>query len=210
MIIQRSLLAAMLSATVLLSGCLTPKTSIEDLSAVNKATEVVIIGRIEIVPKIQKEDVSVKMAIGADELYRNFMLRINSEVGEMTNYMTDTDNMVVVKTEEDFYITSNRGEPFSVFGGWFYTKLHGGGSVSSSVALYNIINGMKAEFPKNAGAVYLGTIKFKRDEFFNLKAIDFAQDDYEGAQKRFQKKFKTSMPLAKARVTQAKVTQAKK
>lgn len=203
MINQRILLVAILSAALFVTGCVTPKSSIEDLSAIDKATEVVIVGRIEIVPKIQKEDVSIKMAFGADELYRNFMMRINTDIGEMTNYMTDTDNMAVVKTEEDFYISSNRDEPFNLFGGWFYTKLHGGGRVSS-VALYQIRKGIKAEIPRGAGAVYLGTIKFKRDEFFNLKAIDFVQDDFEAAQKRFQKKFKTKMTLTKAKITEAK------
>lgn len=207
---QRGLFVAIISATILLSGCLTPRSSIEDLSSINKDTEVVLIGRIEIVPKIQKEEVSVKMAIGGDELYRTFILRINEDIGEMTDYMTDKDNMVVVKTEEDFYITSNRNEPFKFFGGWFYTKLHGGGGVSRSVALYHLINGMKADFPKNAGAVYLGTVRFKRDEFFNLKAIDFAQDDFDAAQKRFQKKFKTNMPLVKAKISQATTSQFKK
>jgi len=210
MINQRDVLVAIISATLLLSGCLTPRSSIEDLSAMNKETEVVIVGRIEIVPKIQKEDVSVKMALGTDELYRTFILRINEDIGEMTDYINDRDNMVVVKTEEDFYVTSSRNEPFSLYGGWFYTKVHGGSGASRSTTLYHIINGMKAEFPKNAGAVYLGTIRFKRDEFFNLKAIDFAQDDYAAAQKRFQKKFKTNMPLVKAKISQAKVASSKK
>lgn len=210
MINQRILSVVMLSATFLLGGCLTPRTSIEDLSSVNKEKEVVIVGRIEIVPKIQKEDVSVKMAIGADDLYRTFILRINEDIGEMTNYTTDRDNMVVVKTEEDFYVTSGRNEPFSLYGGWFYTQLHGGGRITQSTMLYHLVNGMKAEFPKNAGAVYLGTVRFKRDEFFNLKAIDISQDDYEAAQKRFQKKFNTGMHLFKAKISQAKIAQVKK
>lgn len=204
MINQSKLFLAAVAVAIFLSGCMTPKSSIEDLASVNKATEVIVVGRIEIVPKIQKEEVSVKMAIGGDDLYRQFVLRVNTDIGETTNYMTDTDNMAVVKTEEDFYISSNRNEPFNLFGGWFYTKLHGGGSVSSSVVLFQILDGIKAEIPSGAGAIYVGTIKFKRDEFFNLKAISFEQDDYEAAQRRFHKKFNTNMPLVRVKVTKAK------
>lgn len=203
MLTRTKILLAIISAPLLLGGCLTPRSSIEDLAAVNKETEAVIVGRIEIVPRIEKEEVSIKRTIGADDLYQKFMLRVNEDIGETTKYMTDTDNMAVVKTEEDFYITSNRNAPFTLYGGWFYTQFHGGNNGSASVALYHIIKGMKVDIPKGAGAVYLGTIRFKRDEFFNLKTIDIVQDDYDAAKKRFQKKFKTNMQLAKVKITQA-------
>ena len=189
---------------LLLGGCMIPKSSIEDLSGINKATDVIIVGRIEMVPKIAKEEVAVKMTIGGDELYRQFMLRVKNDVGETTNYTTDVDNMVVVKTEEDYYISSDRSEPFRIFGGWFYTELHGGAGIATSTVLYRIKGGVQVEIPKGADAVYVGDIKFKRDEFFNLKDISFSQDDFEAAQKRFQKKFKTKMHLVKAKITAVK------
>lgn len=203
MINRPNLFAAIVLVALFLGGC-TTTTSINDLAEVNKATDVVIVGRIEIVPKIEKEEVSVKMALGGDDLYRQFVMRIKNNIGETTDYMTDRENMAVVKTEEDFYVPSKRSEPFKAFGGWFYTKLHGGAGVSGSTVFFHVRDGIKAEFPKNAGAVYLGTLRFKRDEFFNLKGIDFVQDDFEAAQKRFQKKFKTDMRLVKAKVTQVK------
>lgn len=188
---------------LMLGGCVMPRTSIESLSSVDKTKEVLIIGRIEIDPKIQKEDVTLKHVIGADDLYRKFILRINEDVSETTSYMNDRDNMAVVNTEEDFYITQNRTEPFKLYGGWFYTNFGGGRDSSISTVLFHILKGMKIEIPKGADAVYLGTIRFKHDEFYNLKAVDLLQNDYDAAQKRFQKKFNTRTALAKVRVTQA-------
>ncbi|HEY6094246.1 MAG TPA: hypothetical protein VIU93_04760 [Gallionellaceae bacterium] len=188
---------------LMLGGCVMPRTSIDSLSAVDKSKEVVIVGRIEIDPKIQKEDVSLKNTIGAGDLYRQFVLRVNEDVGETTNYMADRENMTVVQTEEDFYITQKRPEPFKLYGGWFYTAFNGGNGGSISTVLFHIVKGMKIEIPKGADAIYLGTIRFTRDEFYNLKAINLIQTDYEAAQKRFQKKFNTKMVLTKVRVTQA-------
>lgn len=204
MINRLKLFALIFPAILFLSGCMTARVSIEDLAEIDRATDVVVVGRIEIVPKITEEEVSLKMTIGADELYRYFMMRIQDDIGEMTDYTTDMEHMAAVKTEEVFYIPANRSEPFKFFGGWFYTKVHGGSGSSRSTVFFHIKDGIKVEIPKNAGAVYLGTIKFKRDEFFNLKDIDFEQDDFEAEQKRFKKKFKTKMTLVKAKVTQVK------
>lgn len=206
MINRLNIYAVIVSVALFLGGCMMPRASVENLADVDKAKDVIMVGQIDIVPKIQKEDVSVKMALGADELYRQFMLRIRNDIGETTDYMTDMENMAVVKTEEDFYVPSSRSEPFQLFGGWFYTKLHGGNGVSASVVFFHLTDGLKVEIPKNAGAIYLGTIKFRRDEFFNLKDIDIEQNDYEAAQRRFQKKFKTSMPLIKAKITHIRRT----
>lgn len=204
MINRQSLLSVIILAAMFLGGCTLPRTSIEDLSAINKETDVVMVGRIEMDPKITKEEVSVKRVIGAGDLYRKFMIRIQNDIGEMTDYVRDTENMAAVLTEEDYYVPTKRNEPFKIFGGWFYTTLNGGAGVSSSVVFFHIRDGIKIEIPKNAGAVYIGTIRFKRDEFFNLKDIEILQNDFEAAQKRFHKKFKTSMPLVKAKITQVK------
>lgn len=196
--------ATLISAMILLAGCTTAKVSLEDISKVDKTTEVIIVGRIEMMPKITKEELSLKMVFGGDELYKNFMIRTGTDIGEMTDYTTDADNMAVVKTEEDFYISHNRDEPFKLFGGWFYTQLHGGSNRTRSTVFFHIKDGMQIEIPKNANVVYLGNIKFKRDEFFNLKDIDLSQDGFDAAQKRFQKKFNTKMTMVKAKVTPVK------
>ena len=204
MINRLNVFAAFIPVALLLGGCTTARVSLEDLASINKETEVVVVGRIEIIPKMEKEEVSLKMMFGGDELHQYFGMRIQNDIGDTTDYTTDTDNMAMVKTETDFYLQSNRNEPFKFYGGWFYTKIHGGGAPARSTVFFHITDGVQVEIPKNAGAVYLGVVKFKRDEFFNLKDVDIVQDDFEAAQKRFRKKFKTNMPMVKAKVTQIK------
>ena len=204
MINQRNKFAAIILVALFLGGCTTAKVSIEDLASIDKKTDVVMVGRIEIIPKMEKEEVSLKMMFGGDELHQYFGMRIQNDIGDTTDYTTDTDNMAMVKTETDFYLQSSRNEPFKFYGGWFYTKIHGGGAPARSTVFFHITDGVQVEIPKNAGAVYLGVVKFKRDEFFNLKDVDIVQDDFEAAQKRFRKKFKTNMPLVKAKVTRVK------
>ncbi len=198
-LISRGALLIVVTTSFLFSGC-AYRTTLTDISSVNSANEVIVVGRIEIEPRIEKKDVSVKMTLGGDDLYRTFVLRIRNDVGETTNYMNDQENAAVVYTDEDFYIPYDRSETVKIFGGWFYTQLSGGAGVSMSTVLFRIIGGLKAEYPKNAKAVYIGTIKFKRDEFYNLKAINFSQDDFSAAQKRFKSKFGTKMHLEKATI----------
>ncbi len=198
-LISRSTLLVVLAASMLFSGCAYRKT-LDDISTVNSANDVIVVGRIEIEPKIEKQDVSVKMAIGGGDLYRTFVLRIRNDISETTDYLNDRENMAVVYTDEDFYVPFDRSEPVRIFGGWFYTQLSGGAGVSRSTVLYHMVGGLKAEYSKNAKAIYIGTIKFKRDEFFNLKAISFSQDDFTSAQARFKSKFGTKMHLEKAKI----------
>jgi hypothetical protein len=55
----------------------------------------------------------------------------------------------------------------------------------------------KAGLGSSDKAVYIGTIQYYRDEFFNLKKV-VIKDDYQRANSEFKKRFKTGMTLDKA------------
>ena len=76
--------------------------------------------------------------------------------------------------------------------------------MQSSTVFFQLKGGIEARYPKGAKAVYVGTIKFKRDEFYNLKNISVSQDGLEAAQKRFQTKFKSKYTLVKAELVRVK------
>ena len=193
-------LVLLLSMAMFLSGCAYKRT-LDDISAVNPSNEVIFVGRIEIDPKIEKEDVTLKRVIGGGDLYRTFVMHTGEDISETGNYTSDMAHSAMVYTDEDFYLSFDRNEVFKMFGGYFYTEMTGG---STSTVFFHIRDGMEARYSKNANAVYIGTIRFKRDEFFNLKDVNFSQDGFEAAQKRFQKKFKTKTQLVKAKISKAK------
>jgi len=63
--------------------------------------------------------------------------------------------------------------------------------------------GLKASIKAGDKAVYIGTVQYHRNEFFDISKVSIV-DDYERANTEFKKRFGTKYTLRKALLTPAK------
>lgn len=204
------IIGLLLAATV--SGCATilgvPKQTVESLADLAD-DELLYVGKIVIDPPIQRDEVIVKNVLGGgDRFHRGFMIKASDVFyndADISPY-SGLDGIYGVETGKDYYIVGKKGQPFIILGGSFYTRVAGvrTGSGGVETQSYIIADGLQVKAKPDARAVYIGTITFKRDEFFDLKGIDISQSDYSAAAEHFKEKYNTSWALEKAELTSAR------
>ena len=194
----RAVRAAGLLLLGALGACVGPaREPVDSLSGLDR-DETVVVGRIELVPPLRKDeqkfkgivigDLKNKMILITDDQYRT----LTEEPG-----MSDFSGRIEAKLGKTFFVRS-QSKPFFILGGMLYLDL--GGSETNRAYFPG---GLKVSLRPGEKAVYIGTVRYNRNEFFEITKASIV-DDYDRANAEFKKKFGTRYPLHKALLTPVK------
>lgn len=189
--------------TLFLSACTLPQMSIANLKEVKK-DEVIVVGKLQLLPHIRKDEVIYKNIIvfGKNELHRQLRLIVSDKYYDLKGKAAfDYTDSVLTFDGDYFYFTWKRKKPLHILGTTFTTRWT---QTNRDSMTFTIKKGLKINRFKKGKAFYLGNITFKRDEFFNIKKIDINQKGLKKAQRIFRKKYKTRMKLRKAKLSSSR------
>lgn len=160
--------------------------------------ETVVVGRIELAPPLRKDEQRIK-GIGSGG-YENKIFLITDEnyrVLKKEPGQADFSGRIEAILGQNFFVRSS-GKPFYILTGVLFLDI--GGSVMNKAYFPG---GFKVSIQPGDKAVYIGTVRYHRNEFFEVTKVAI-DDDYERVNAEFRKKFGTKQSLRKALLTPAK------
>ena len=202
-IIKQFKLVILILAGIYLAGCTMPKTSISSLKEVQKG-EIIVVGKMQLNPHIKKNEVIYKNYINLSdqELHEVLYMKATDKFYDLSGgHSLDMGDSVAVIDGKYFYITWPKNKPLHILGTSFITRSTGR---NLDTMTFTIKKGIKVSFSKRAKAIYVGTVTFNRDEFWNIKKIDISQKGFAKARRAFRKKYKTKMKFEKARLSSSR------
>lgn len=159
--------------------------------------ETVIVGRIELVPPLRKGEQKIEtlnsgsfenlVYLIADD--KNRALQDDPKTG-------DYDGRIEATLEQTFFVRSS-DHPFYILGGVLWLEIGRG----MNKAYFP--GGLRVSLRSGDKAVYVGTVRYYRDEFWNFSKVSIV-DDYDRANAEYRKKFGTKIALRKALLTPVK------
>jgi hypothetical protein len=188
--------AVSLLALALAACAAPPRENVDSFSEVG-AGEAVVVGRIELVPPLGKNEQKIQaLNSGSFENIVFLMADENNRTlrGEPTS--ADFGGRIEATLEQTFFVRSG-DRPFYILGGMLWLEI---GRGSNKVYFPG---GLRVALKPGDKAVYVGTVRYQRDEFWNFKKVTIV-DDYDRANAEYRKKFGTRIPLRKALVTPVK------
>jgi hypothetical protein len=177
-------------------------TGIESL----KTNETVVVGKIVFDPPMPLNK-QVLTDIGSD-VYRNMMWFIckdelkKPEDKNLWPISPEFEGKIEASMGETFFVASPN-KPFYIIAGLIYMEIYSVSNGRSTTTYYNsaIFPGsFLIDIKPGDKAVYIGTIKYHRDNFYNLTRVEII-DEYDHEMAQFRRRFGT-MKLRKALIRQ--------
>lgn len=181
-----------------LGACVGPaREPVDSLSGLNGG-ETVVVGRIELVPPLRKNEQKLK-GLGTGNFENKIILIADEQYRALTDEpgMADYAGRIEAKFGQNFFVRSD-SKPFYILGGMVYLDL-GGQEMNRAY----FPGGLKVSLKPGDKAVYVGTVQYHRNEFFEVTKAAII-DDYDRANAEFKKKFGARYSLRKALVTTVK------
>jgi len=181
-----------------LGACVGPAREPADSFSGLERDETVVVGRVELVPPLRKDEQKFKGIVIGD-LKNKMILITDDQYRQLTEEpdMSDFAGRIEAKLGQTFFVRSH-SKPFFILGGMLYLDL-GGEEMNRAY----FPGGLKVSLKPGEKAVYVGTIRYHRNEFFEITKASIV-DDYDRANAEFKKKFGTRYPLHKALLTPVK------
>jgi hypothetical protein len=183
----------------LLAGCIVPPareavTSVDGL----RDGETLVVGRVELVPPLRKEEQKMK-ALNAGSYANKMFILADERDRELQDEpkLGDFAGRIEAPLGENFFVRSP-AKPFFILGGLVFLT-------DTNKAYFP--GGAKVNIAPGDKAVYIGTIRYHRDEFFNITKVSVV-DDYARASAQFKAKFGARYSLRKALLAPAKANSA--
>ena len=191
-----------LAASLLLLGALSAcvgaaREPVDSLSGLG-GDETLVVGRIEIVPPLRKDEQKLK-GLGTGNFENKVFLLTDDHYRVLTEepVMADYAGRIEAILGKNFFVRSN-SKPFFILGGMMYLDL-GGREMNRAY----FPGGLKASLKPGDKAVYVGAVQYHRNEFFEITKATIV-DDYDRTNAEFKKKFGAKTPLRKALLTPVK------
>lgn len=182
---------------VCLAGCAGAPLSNLDSAAALSADETVVVGRIELVPPLEEGEQRVESSglfinPYADKMKNGIFLLTDEKrrnIGEPS--LSDYDNRIEAKLGKPFYVRAKRA-PFYV----------NAAEIMMSVERYGtnkvrLPAKFRIDIKPGDKAVYIGTVRYHRDEFFEITMVEII-DDYAKERAAFNRKFGNGLKLKKS------------
>jgi hypothetical protein len=198
MISRVFLAAANLLLLGALSACAGPaKEPVESLFDL-QGGDTIVVGRVELVPSLHKEEQKIRgLNSGAFENKIFVMTDEQNRVLTKEPVVADYSGRIEATLGKNFFVRSNN-KPFFIIGGMMYLELRG-----EVMNRAYFPGGLKVSIKPGDKAVYIGTVQYHRNEFFEITKITI-NDDYDSANAEFKNKFGARMPLRKALLIQVR------
>ena len=169
--------------------------------------QVLLVGKIELKPKLGKHDQYTTKRGASAYINRAYIL-----IGKTSHNLYDLSRKSIrdtyaVELGKHFFIPVNREDALYYSGGIIVMDdrinsangLFTAGIISIRSAIRNdhmkLPGTIKIKNPDDAKALYIGTIRYQRDEFLDIKKVDVI-NQYKKANNVFQNKYKTRISLA--------------
>lgn len=185
-------------AALALAACApAPRAPVSALSELG-GDEVVVVGKVELVPALRKHEQKIRgnvvgnfenrMYLVMDEKLRPLPedLRVADYAGRIEALMGST-----------FFVRS-KAQPAYILGGVVFLDMGGN---SQQKAYFP--GGFQVAARPGDRAVYIGTLRYHRDEFFEIQRITVV-DEYKQASAEFEAKFGKGQTLRRALLTRTK------
>jgi len=185
-------------AALALAACApAPRAPLNALSELG-SDEVVLVGKVELVPALAKHEQKIRgnvvgnfenrMVLVMDEKLRPLPedLRLADYAGRIEALMGST-----------FFVRS-KAQPAYVLGGVVFLDMGGN---SQQKAYFP--GGFQVAAKPGERAVYIGTLRYHRDEFFEVQRVTVV-DEYKQASAEFEAKFGKGQTLRRALLTRVK------
>ena len=182
-----------------LTGCVLPSAMEPATSVGNAGSSMVIVGKIEIVPPldIKYEQKTHWNVIGDDAILNKIIMATGTDAEPV-----DTD---LVMSQWQNAIEAELGKTFFLMGKRQRTYLKG------AMGNLDVMNqdrlwfpgGLYYDIPKNADAIYVGTLRYTRDDFNTIKKVELI-NEYKSASKEFSGRFGKGVKLTQSLLKQSK------
>lgn len=196
-------LIALAALVLLASACVKPQFKpFESLDGVKK-DELIIVGKFILVPKLGKDEqtFSKGMFDKTEQAYRNKVFLLTGDKMRQINSnlsMKDYGSMIVATFDEPFYVKGAK-KSFIILAGMI--KMQSGRTQSGNTIYIHDENtwlpgGLKVNVKPTDRAIYIGTVRYHRNEFFDITKARVI-DEFSKVRKVFRKKYGKSIPLKK-------------
>jgi len=164
-----------------------PIDSVDSLSG----EEMVVVGRVELVPPLRKGEQRIRGNVVGNFENRMFLI-IDEQLRPLPRELklADYAGRVEAPLGSTFFVRS-RSAPFYLLGGVLFLDF--GGDTQQRA---HFPGGVQVAARPGDRAVYIGTLRYHRDEFFEISRV-VVVDEYAQANAEFVKKFGTRYPLRK-------------
>jgi hypothetical protein len=178
-----------------LAGCApAPRAALTSLDSLGR-DEAVIVGRVELVPPLRKGEQKIRGMVVGDFENRLYLM-IDEKLRPLREdpALADYAGRIEASIGTTFFVRS-RSAPFYILGGVLFLEIGG-----SSVQRVYFPGGFQVALKPGDRAVYIGTVRYHRDEFFEVTCVTVA-DDYREASAEFASRFGGREVLRKALMT---------
>lgn len=174
-----------------------PRAPLTSLSGLG-SDEVVIVGKVELVPALRKGEQKIRgMVVGNFENTVYLMMDEKLRPLPQDPRIADYAGRIEARFGSTFFVRS-KAAPSYVLGGILFLEIGG----SSQEKIY-FPGGFQVAAKPGDRALYVGTLRYQRDEFFEFQRITVV-DEYKEANAEFQARFGASQTLRKALLTRVK------
>ena len=186
-----------LLALVLAACAPAPRAPLTSLGALG-SDEVVVVGKVELVPALRKGEQKIRgMVVGNFENTVYLMMDEKLRPLPQDPRIADYAGRIEAKFGSTFFVRS-KAAPSYILGGVLFLEIGG----SSQEKIY-FPGGFQLAVKPGDRAVYVGTLRYQRDEFFEFQRITVV-DEYKEANAEFQAKFGGGQTLRKALMVRVK------
>jgi hypothetical protein len=198
---MRALVAYAVAAALLAGGCAQPTVS-EGVGSLGEVPgdSVLLVGRIEIVPRIKPEEQTFKVGWDAFNAGRHYIGRALLFTAEEPKYRDYTDHVLNPPLEETFFVRVPRKHRYMVKGSVtmsFQARAVSRRQVATEQVELLFPVPVELDIRPGDRAIYLGTLRLHRDEFHEVTKAQIL-DHYASAAAEFKGKFGAGTTLRKA------------
>ncbi len=189
--------AAALAAVLALAGCAPAALAPAETPSPGAAGDTIVVGRVELVPPLRKGEQRLQ-GIGSGR-YENLMLLLTDPTLRKLPpdpALADYAGRIEATLGETFFVRSP-ARPFYVLGGIVFLE------VGRGMSRARFPGGLRVDLQPGDRAVYVGTLRYHRDEFFQVSKVSVV-DEFPVASAEFRKRFGNATPLRKALMTPAR------
>ena len=174
-----------------------PRAPLTSLGALG-SDEVVLVGKVELVPALRKGEQKIRgMVVGNFENTVYLMMDEKLRPMPQDPRIADYAGRIEARFGSTFFVRS-KAAPSYVLGGVLFLEIGG----SSQEKIY-FPGGFQVSAKPGDRALYIGTLRYQRDEFFEFQRITVV-DEYKEANAEFQAKFGGGQALRKALMARVK------
>jgi len=174
-----------------------PRAPLTSLSALG-SEEVVVVGKVELVPALRKGEQKIRgMVVGNFENTVYLMMDEKLRPLPQDPRIADYAGRIEARFGSTFFVRS-KAVPAYILGGVLFLEIGG----QSQEKIY-FPGGFQVAAKPGDRAIYIGTLRYQRDEFFEFQRITVV-DEYKEASAEFQARFGSGQTLRKALMVRVK------